>query len=286
MGDASTSTSPGGTDTQHRIRVALVDDSDRTRDFVRLHLDLDGRFEIVGEAADGAQAIDLVERTKPDLVILDRQMPHMTGIEALPRIRAVSPSTAVVLYTSDADAGTYQAAIAAGALDVVLKDRYGDDFVDALADILLRFWSDAMEHPGVKVGPVPSASALAWIENSANVLSVIRTHPELLDGPVDDEVFDAFERFLRVWRDIAGTAEVFTWAARAKPDQVGALLRGFAAIDRVSDDDLAALGCRKADPAGREFFTALTTGIVDAVRRYNATGEMAALLGAQWGRRE
>jgi DNA-binding NarL/FixJ family response regulator len=56
-----------------------------------------------------------VEDTAPELLILDRQMPVMGGVEALPEIRRGSPDTAVVLYTAGPDAGTYRAAVAAGA---------------------------------------------------------------------------------------------------------------------------------------------------------------------------
>ena len=290
-GDGGTgrTTRPNGSaapviDGDHKVRVALVDDAESVRRLVRLHLELDGRFEVVGEGSDGVEAIGLVESTRPDLLIIDRDMPRMTGIEAVPRVKDVSPHTAVVLYTSDVDAFTYQAAMAAGAGGVLPKDRAGDDLIDALADILLRFWSDDLKNPGVKVGPVSSASALAWIENSCDVLRVLRDHPEVVDRPVDEQVFEAFERLLDVWRDIAGAGPVFVWAARVKPGEVGALLEAFAAMDRVDDEQLAALGVRKADPAGAAFFQALTGTIVDAVRRYDETSELARRLGAQWGR--
>lgn len=271
-------------DGDHKVRVALVDDAESVRRLVRLHLELDGRFEVVGEGSDGVEAIGLVESTRPDLLIIDRDMPRMTGLEAVPRVKDVSPHTAVVLYTSDVDAFTYQAAMAAGAGGVLPKDRAGDDLIDALADILLRFWSDDLQNPGVKVGPVPSDAALAWIEASRAVLRVVREHPELVDRTVDAEVFDAFERLLDVWCDIAGAGPTFVWAARVKPGEVGALIEAFAAMDRVDEESLAALGCRKSDPTGTPFFQALTGTIVEAVRRYDETSELARRLGAQWGR--
>jgi CheY-like chemotaxis protein len=270
--------------TARKVRVALVDDSDAIRRLVRLHLDLDGRFEVVGEAEDGFAAIELVARTTPDLLIIDRHMPHLTGVEALPRIREVSPDTAVVLYTSDADAGTYQAAIAAGALDVVLKEAPGDELVDSLSDILVRHWTEAAAHPGVKIGPVASSAALVWIDNATCIVEAVRSHPGLLDRPVPPSVFDAFARFLRVWRDIASANDEFFWAARANPAEVGALLEAWAAIGRIPDDRLAALGCRRRIPEGRPFYEAVTEAILDAVQRFDATSELAATLSRQWGR--
>jgi CheY-like chemotaxis protein len=271
--------------TPRKVRVALVDDSDAVRRLVRLHLDLDGRFEIVGDAGDGFAAIELVATTTPDLLIIDRHMPNLTGVEALPRIREVSPETAVVLYTSDFDAGTYQAAIAAGALDVVLKEAPGDELVDALSDILVRHWTDAAAHPGVKIGPVPAAAARAWIDNAVCVVEAVRANPLLLDRPVPVEVFDALMRFLRVWRDIAGSGDGdFFWAARANPSEVGALLEAWAAIGRIPDEGLASVGCVRGVPEGRPFYEAVTSAILDAVQRFDATSSLAATLQRQWGR--
>lgn len=267
-----------------RVRVALVDDSESIRRLVRLHLDLDGRFEIVGEAADGFAGIELVARTRPDLLIIDRHMPNLTGVEALPRIREVSPETAVVLYTSDADAGTYQAAIAAGALDVVLKEAPGDELVDALSDILVRHWTDAAAHPGVRIGPVPSIAARAWIENATCIVEAVRAHPEVLDQPVAPEVFEALARSLRVWADIAGAQGEFFWAARANPREVAVLLEGWAAIGRIPSERLAEIGCTKSVPEGRPFYEAVTQAILDAVRRFDATSALTETLTRQWGR--
>ena len=268
-----------------KVRVALVDDAESIRRLVRLHLDLDGRFEIVGEAADGFAAIELVARTTPDLLIIDRHMPNLTGVEALPRIREVSPDTAVVLYTSDFDAGTYQAAIAAGALDVVLKEAPGDELVESLSDILVRHWTDAAAHPGVKIGPVPSSSALAWTENASKIVEAVRNHPEVLDRPVPPTAFEAFARFLRVWHDIASANDEFFWAARANPSEVGALLEAWAAIGRISDERLAEIGCHRNVPEARPFHEAVTTAILEAVQRFDATSGLAAMLASQWGKR-
>lgn len=271
--------------TTRKVRVALVDDADTIRRLVRLHLDLDGRFEIVGEAADGFAAIELVARTTPDVLIIDRHMPHLTGVEALPRIREVSPQTAVILYTSDFDAGTYQSAIAAGALDVVLKEAPGDELVESLSDILVRHWTAAASHPGVKIGPVPAEAALAWIRNATCIVDAVRTHPDLLDQDVRPEVFDALARFLRVWGDIASARGEFFWAARADPQEVSTLLEAWAAIGRIAEERLQAIGCTRYNPRGRPFFEAVTAAILEAVQRYDSSSALAATLKRQWGDR-
>lgn len=65
------------------IRVALADDASDMRFLVRFALEADGRFEVVGDAADGAEAIALLERESPDVIVLDMAMPEMDGLEVL-----------------------------------------------------------------------------------------------------------------------------------------------------------------------------------------------------------
>ena len=73
------------------IRVVLADDRAELRAMVRLSLELEGGFEIVGEAGTGAEAIAVARQHQPDLVLLDVLMPGMTGIEALPQIALAAP---------------------------------------------------------------------------------------------------------------------------------------------------------------------------------------------------
>ncbi|MGH2747314.1 MAG: response regulator transcription factor [Actinomycetota bacterium] len=70
------------------IRVLLADDADDLRLVIRVALETDGRFEVVGDASDGSQAIELLERERPDVVVLDMAMPDMDGLEVLAEMRA------------------------------------------------------------------------------------------------------------------------------------------------------------------------------------------------------
>jgi DNA-binding NarL/FixJ family response regulator len=81
------------------LRTVLADDVDEMRDLLRMLLTRDGRFSVVGEAANGATAIEVVDREQPDLVVLDVKMPLVGGIEALPRLREVSPDTRIVMLS-------------------------------------------------------------------------------------------------------------------------------------------------------------------------------------------
>ena len=100
-----------------RVRVVVVDDDDAMRLLLRLQFELDGRFDVVGEAADGQAAIDLAEALQPDLVVLALHMPGLSVVDAIPEIRRRATESAVMLYTLKTGDGTYQAALAAGALD-------------------------------------------------------------------------------------------------------------------------------------------------------------------------
>src|SRR4051812_43836917 len=86
-------------DGEGRVRVVLVDDSANIRVLVRTHLELDGRFAVVGEAADGRAAVQLARDLRPDAVVLDLAMPVMDGLHALPLIRDAAPPTKIVVLS-------------------------------------------------------------------------------------------------------------------------------------------------------------------------------------------
>ena len=89
--------------------VVLADDDAAIRLTLHAYLSVDG-FEVVGDAADGIEAIRLVRAASPDVIVLDLDMPTMDGLEALPEIRRYAPDTAVVVYSA-ALAPVVQAAV-------------------------------------------------------------------------------------------------------------------------------------------------------------------------------
>ncbi len=104
------------------IRVLICDDQAIVRDGLELLLNLERDIEVVGLAQDGAEAVDLVAKHRPDLVLMDLKMPGMNGIEATRQIRAHAPNVKVlVLTTFDDDAWVFDA-VRAGALGYLLKD--------------------------------------------------------------------------------------------------------------------------------------------------------------------
>jgi CheY-like chemotaxis protein len=97
------------------IRVGLVDDADRIRSLLRDLLEDDGRFDVVGEADNGLEAIALAARTQPDAIVVDVSMPIMDGLEAVPRIRSGSPDTRVIVFSSYGEREMRERALDAGA---------------------------------------------------------------------------------------------------------------------------------------------------------------------------
>ena len=104
------------------IRVCLVEDQQIVRRGIRTLLDLVDDIEVVGEAADGAAAIQLITETSPDVVLLDLRMPGRDGIAVLTELRAAGELPPTIILTTFDDEGAVLAAIRAGARGFLLKD--------------------------------------------------------------------------------------------------------------------------------------------------------------------
>ena len=104
------------------IRVIIAEDHAVVREGTRELLEREKDIEVVGEAADGAEAVALVDRLHPDVAIVDISMPGMGGIEATQKIKALRPSTAVLILTAYDDDQYVFALLGAGAAGYLLKD--------------------------------------------------------------------------------------------------------------------------------------------------------------------
>jgi DNA-binding NarL/FixJ family response regulator len=113
-------------------RVLLVDDHQLIRSGLATLLEPADDLEVVGEAANGAEAVDLAARTSPDVVLMDLSMPVMDGVEATRRILEHRPQIAVVVLTSFADKARVTDAIEAGAVGYLLKDSEPSDLLAAI----------------------------------------------------------------------------------------------------------------------------------------------------------
>ncbi|MBW3621195.1 MAG: response regulator [Actinobacteria bacterium] len=118
------------------FRVVLVDDASDLRLLIGRLLERDGRFEVVGQAADGAEGIRAVGEHRPDLCLLDLSMPVMDGLEALPRILEQCPGTKVVILSGLDARQMERTALDLGAAGYLEKGRAFDRLADALVDIV------------------------------------------------------------------------------------------------------------------------------------------------------
>jgi CheY-like chemotaxis protein len=104
-----------------RPRIVVVDDNDDVRRLLRVQIERLDSYDVVGEAADGLEAIEVVAALQPDVVFLDLAMPVMDGMEALPHIRQRAPGSRVIVLSSYEESAYGGKARAAGAVKYVEK---------------------------------------------------------------------------------------------------------------------------------------------------------------------
>jgi DNA-binding NarL/FixJ family response regulator len=113
-------------------RVLIADDHTLVRDGYRLMLDREEDLEVVGEAANGREAVELCRRLHPELVLMDVRMPEMDGLEATREIKVESPTTSVLVVTTYDNPDYLFEAVEAGAAGYVLKDAPKSELLDAV----------------------------------------------------------------------------------------------------------------------------------------------------------
>jgi two-component system, NarL family, response regulator LiaR len=118
-----------------QIRVVLADDHVLVREGIRQFFEETDDIQVVGEASNGAEALQLVEETRPDVAVLDIQMPEVTGIEATRRIKRGFPGVRVLILTAHDDDPYIRALLQAGADGYVLKTSTSEELVKAVRDV-------------------------------------------------------------------------------------------------------------------------------------------------------
>ena len=141
------------------VSVCLVDDQTLVRQGIRSLLELSDDIRIVGEAADGAQALDLIPQTKPDVVLLDMRMPGMSGLDVLTALGARGEVPPTIILTTFDDDQLVLAGLKAGARGYLLKDVSLEQLVDAVK---------AVASGGSLVQPVVTQRLLSGLERMQN----------------------------------------------------------------------------------------------------------------------
>ncbi|MDP8986765.1 MAG: response regulator transcription factor [Actinomycetota bacterium] len=167
------------------VRVLLADDHRVLREGLRRSLEAQG-LDVVGEAADGEEAIELADALLPDVVLMDVTMPVLDGVEATRHIRRRSPTVRVVVLTMHADEATMARAIRVGAEGYLVKDCSSEEIADAIRQ--------------VAAGETPLSRQLA-----ASMLAEVHGIP--VDAP-EEAVSKREEEVLQLIADGCSSAEV------------------------------------------------------------------------------
>ena len=167
------------------MRVLLVDDHPITRNALSALLGQHD-FTVVGEAADGAEAVELARKLRPQLVLLDLSMPGLGGLEALPRIRDAAPECEVVVLTASGTEQNLLSAIRGGAAGYLLKSEPPERIVDflrgiakgeaALSGAVARRLLDQVREGGHREEAVPESIAQALSARELEVLLLLDQH--------------------------------------------------------------------------------------------------------------
>jgi DNA-binding NarL/FixJ family response regulator len=165
-------------------RVLIVDDHPLTRDALSSLLAAGG-FDVVGEAADGAAALELAHSLQPDLVLLDLSMPGLDGLSALPRLRSAAPGCEVVVLTASGTEDNLLAAIRGGAAGYLLKSEPPERIAEflrgvgngeaALSGEVARRLLEQVREGGAGSG-VPDAIASSLSARELEVLLLLDEH--------------------------------------------------------------------------------------------------------------
>lgn len=129
-----------------KIRILVVDDESVVREGVVAILSYQKDFEVVGEAENGIQALELADKKKPDVILLDMVMPKQDGLATIPKLKELLPDARILVLTSFAESDRVYQTIKAGALGYLLKDSTRVQLMQAIRDVAR---GQASIHPSV-----------------------------------------------------------------------------------------------------------------------------------------
>ncbi|RXT04491.1 response regulator transcription factor [Ammoniphilus sp. CFH 90114] len=128
------------------IRIALIDDHQLFREGIKRILEMEPSFEVVGIGSNGEEACHLAEELKPEIMLMDINMPKMSGVEATEKIKALSPETKVIILSIHDDENYVHQAFSSGANGYLLKEMESDSLIEAIQVVA---GGEAYIHPRV-----------------------------------------------------------------------------------------------------------------------------------------
>ncbi len=210
------------TEQESTIRVLLVDDHEIPRKGIARDLSLERGIEVVGQAGDGARAVELARQLRPHVVIMDLHMPVMDGFEAMARIRAENPEAKVLVLTMSDERRDVVSALRENAAGYVVKDDPSEEFVRAIR---------LVARGGSYVSPGPNARRHrreAWDDFSERDRKMLQM---VADGKGDREIGQAVHLAERTVKHRLKEIREALGAENRTQAAVLAVLRGILRLD-------------------------------------------------------
>lgn len=166
------------------IRVFLADDHGIVRGGIRAMLEAEDDLEVVGEASDGRSALERIQFLRPDIAVLDVQMPYVNGFQAVERLRRISPKTRAILLSMFTDSKHVRAGIEAGAAGYVIKGAVPSELITAIHAVSegKSFVSTPSTEAEAPQSPGPPLETAGLSDREAEVLKLLAygyTNPEI-----------------------------------------------------------------------------------------------------------
>ncbi|WP_316633831.1 response regulator transcription factor [uncultured Flavobacterium sp.] len=182
----------------NNIRVVLADDHVFVRDGIKSLLENEANIEVVGEAIDGTDALEVVAASKPDLLIVDIRMPNLTGIEVVEKLRSESNNVKIIMLSMHESEEYVLKSIKAGADGYLLKGSSKEEFLKALHTVAAGGKYFSGDISSILIGQLTNSSnALEPKQNLGEEMMITKREKEiltlLLSGKGNKEIAEALE---------------------------------------------------------------------------------------------